>query len=189
MAGTSTRMSARMESARTDGRTARLPLHEESTAVIAAPREAVFGYLDDFHQLSAHMQRPSGMMAGSRMVLATDADGGRVIGSRVRLSGAMLGLRLELEEVVVEREPPRHKAWETVRARLLVIGAYRLAFDLAEVRGGTRVTVRIDYALPDGVARVAGWLLGRTYARWCVVRMIQDATRHFATRPADAGRM
>ncbi len=40
---------------------------------------------------------------------------------------------LFLEEVVTEREPPHHKAWETTgRQQLLVISNYRLGFDLAD---------------------------------------------------------
>ena len=87
-------------------------------------------------------------------------------------------------EVVTEREPPRRKAWQTTGAKLLVIGPYRLGFELAPEGARTRARVFIDYALPDGaLTRWLGRLLGGIYARWCTERMAKDALAHFA-RPA-----
>jgi len=88
--------------------------HHESSALLNASVEESFAYLDDFRQLSSHMARPSAMMAGSRMAIETDERDGRAVGSKVRMSGSMLGMRLALEEVVVEREPPLRKAWQTL---------------------------------------------------------------------------
>lgn len=53
------------------------------------------------------------------MEIFTDQGGGRAVGSRVRMSGQIMGIPLSLEEVVVERDPPSRKAWETLDARLL----------------------------------------------------------------------
>ena len=39
-----------------------LPLHYETRVALNAPVEAEFSYLDDFRQLSAHMEKSSGMM-------------------------------------------------------------------------------------------------------------------------------
>jgi hypothetical protein len=90
-----------------------------------------FEYLDDFKKLSAHMEEPSAMMMGARMEVSTHEGGGHAVGSHVRMSGKVMGISLSLEEIVVEREPPTRKAWETVDARLLVIGQYRRRFTLA----------------------------------------------------------
>ena len=58
--------------------------------------EQVFAFLDD----PGHWRRmgeSSMMMLGSRMSIDVDAGGGRVIGSKVRMHGRMLGIRLSLE--------------------------------------------------------------------------------------------
>ena len=154
--------------------------HHESSALLNASVEESFAYLDDFRQLSSHMARPSAMMAGSRMAIETDERDGRAVGSKVRMSGSMLGMRLALEEVVVEREPPLRK---TLDARLVVIGQYRLGFELESAGAATRARIFIDYALPEKApARLLGRLFGKSYARWCTERTAKDAVRHFDKR-------
>jgi hypothetical protein len=155
--------------------------HYESRAVLNAPVEVAFDYLDDFKKLSAHMEKSSGMMLGSKMTIETDGGQGRAVGSRVRMHGAMMGMKLALEEVVTERKPPIRKAWETLDSRLLVIGNYRLGFELDPKGASSSVCVFIDYDLPASrPARWLGALFGRLYARWCTGRMASDAVRHFS---------
>ena len=61
---------------------------------------------------------------------------------------------------------------------LLVVGVYRMGFELEAAGGGAALTLHIDYELPSrGVARWLGLVLGRTYARWCVRTMVRDAQR------------
>ena len=154
--------------------------HHERAAVLDAPVERAFAYLDDFRALSAHMERPSALMGGSSMVIATDGLGGRAVGSKVRMAGRVFGTALSLDEVVTERRPPFTKAWQTVDARLLVIGQYRLGFVLSPRGDRSFVRVFIDYDLPtEWPTRWLGLLLGGIYARWCTGRMVQDAVRHF----------
>ena len=50
------------------------PLHEASTALVHAPVDQVFAYLDDPKALSAHMGESSMMMLGSRMSTQVDAN-------------------------------------------------------------------------------------------------------------------
>jgi hypothetical protein len=127
------------------------------------------------------MEQPSAMMLGSQMQIVTDDGGGRAVGSRVRMSGKVIGIPLSLEEVVTERDPPHRKAWETVDARLLVIGQYRLGFELQPRAGGCELRVFIDYDWPTGaLARSAAALFAKSYARWCTKRMAGDAAKHFA---------
>lgn len=159
------------------------PLHHDRSAVLNASIAEVFEYLDDFKQLSAHMEKSSGMMMGSKMAIEMDEQGGRAVGSKVRMSGKMMGMTLALDEVVVERLPPFRKSWETVDANLLIIGSYRLGFELAPDGRASRARIFIDYALPDKApARWLGVLLGGVYARWCTSRMAKDAARHFRDR-------
>jgi hypothetical protein len=160
-------------------------LHDESAVTLHTAPETAFAYLDDFRKLSAHMEKSSAMMMGSKMTLTTDALEGRALGSRVRMDGRMLGIPLSLEEVVTERQPPFAKAWQTVNAKLLVIGQYRLGFTLSPTGDRSLLRVFIDYELPrEGLARWLGKAFGRTYARWCIERMANDAAGHFGSAPA-----
>ena len=157
-----------------------LPLHDESRALLATTVAEAFAYLDDFRALSAHMEKRSAMMLGSSMRITTDELGGRAVGSKVRMHGRMLGIALSLEEVVIEREPPRLKAWETREVRLLVMGQYRLGFQLTPAGRGSLLRVFIDYEAPSWtLARPLGRALARMYARWCTRRMARDAVHQF----------
>jgi len=155
--------------------------HREATATLAAPVEVVFALLDDPSRIGAHMGRRSAMMAGALMRTETDARHGQAVGSVIRMTGRVLGVNLTLEEAVVERVPPRRKAWETLgEPRLLVIGRYRMGFDLAPQAGGAGLRVWIDYDLPaHGVPRWLGGLLGHVYADWCVRQMVREAAQAF----------
>ena len=122
------------------------------------------------------------MMGGGRMQIELDAGRGQTVGSHIRLSGKVFGLAFSVEEIVTERVPPRSKAWQTTGSpRLLVIGHYRMGFEITGQENGSLLRVYIDYARPeDAPARWLGLLLGRYYARWCTRRMISDAVKRFA---------
>lgn len=151
--------------------------HREVTATLAASPEALFPLLDDPVRLAAHMGRRSAMLAGGVMRTDVDARRGQAVGSVIRMSGRVLGMSLWLEEAVVEREPNARKTWETLgEPRLLVIGRYRMGFDLVPGDHGTQLRVWIDYSLPSaGTARWLGRVFGRLYADWCVRQMLQAA--------------
>ena len=123
------------------------------------------------------------------MQVALDADRGRKVGSRILLAGRVFGIRLSVEEVVTERDPPRRKVWETTGSpRLLVIGHYRMGFDLSPRGSESSLRVFIEYALPaKAPARWLGRLLGGYYAGWCTQRMVDDAVRHFDSLVSGAG--
>lgn len=109
------------------------------------------------------------MMAGSHMTIDIDREEGHAVGSKIALSGKILGLRLRVEEVVTEYHPPHAKAWETVGSpRLLVIGPYGMGFSLALRQGGSLLRVFIDYSPPPdaGASRLLGRVFGRSYAQW-----------------------
>lgn len=156
--------------------------HFEYAAPVAATVRALFAHLDDHARLAGHMRRSSWMMVGGRMAVDVDALGGRAIGSTIRIEGRALGLRLFAEEVVTEYEPPHFKSWETAgEVRLLVIGPYRMGFEITPHGAWSRLRVFIDYTLPArGVGRWLGRVLGPWYARWCTRRMVVDAVRAFA---------
>ena len=157
------------------------PLHHESSARVAAPIDQVFAHLDDPQALAAHMGESSMMMMGSRMSIDVDADGGRVVGSKIRMQGRIVGIPLSLEEVITERLVPSKKVWKTIGTpKLLVIAQYRMGFELTPSGDTTLVRVFIDYSLPTTApGSWLGRLLGGVYARWCTRQMADDAARHF----------
>lgn len=157
------------------------PLHHHSATLVNASVERVFAYLDDPKSFAAHMGESSMMTMGMRMVIDLDAKGGRETGSKICMQGSMLGIRLALEEVVTEREPPRTKVWETIGTpHLLVIAHYRMGFEVTPEGGAAHVRVFIDYSLPvHGAGAWLGYFLGGVYARWCVKQMVNGVNRHF----------
>jgi len=121
------------------------------------------------------------MMLGRRMTYDFGAGQGRAVGSVIRMGGHFLGLSLVVVEVVAERTPPAHNSWETRGLqRLLIMGSYVMGFEPRRVTEGTSARVCIDYGLPSSLpGRWVGLLFAEFYARWCVSRMLDDASRHF----------
>jgi hypothetical protein len=156
--------------------------HAEYTVVIPVTAEKVFTWLDDPTRLSQHMSKRSWKMGWRKMDTVLDERRGRAVGSHIVFSGRAFGIRLYLDELVMEHEPPYRKSWETVgEPRLLVIGPYRMGFELLSAGTDTRLRVLIDYELPKkGTSRWLGQLFGQSYARWCVQQMAEDAKHAFA---------
>ncbi|QKO20898.1 SRPBCC family protein [Rhodoferax sp. BAB1] len=155
--------------------------HAEAVALIHAAPEQIFARLDDQRRLAAHMTKASWMTLGSKFNFELDQFQGHRVGSVIRMNGRVAGIELGLDEIVNGYEPPLRKAWATLgEPRLLVIGAYRMGFNLAAEGQGARLQVWIDYQLPSRAAlRWLGWLLGPVYASWCVREMVEDARRGF----------
>lgn len=168
-----------------------LPHHDESSALVSASPERVFALIDDHERLSSHMSQSSWRMGGGRMKTILDERRGQTVGSHIRVSGRILGLELSLDEAVTEREPPTRKVWETVGSpRLLVIGPYRMGFEVTPRGSGSLLRVFIDYALPSPwPERWLGRVFGGYYAHWCTQSMVNDAVRQFASsaKPSPAG--
>jgi hypothetical protein len=159
-----------------------LPHHCESNAMVSAPANVLFEYADDHEHLASHMSQSSWMMGNGRMTTEMDAGRGQWVGSEIRLSGRVLGMQLYVAEKITERDPPRRKVWETtVRPRLLIVGHYRMGFEIASRGTASQFRVFIDYALPESVpARWLGRLFGRFYARWCTQQMVDGVSQHFS---------
>jgi hypothetical protein len=160
-------------------------LHVESRGLIRALPDRVFAHVDDHARLSAHMKQRSWKMGGGHMDVALDEQRGQSVGSRIRIAGRVFGVRLWVDEIITERLPPERKVWETVGSpRLLVIGSYRMGFEVIPAGDQSELRVFIDYALPAaGLAQVLGVVFGRAYARRCTRRMVVDAATHFASTP------
>jgi hypothetical protein len=157
----------------------------EASAPVSATPDDLFARLDDQAALAEHMQRSSAMMGGGRMTYDFDADRGRAVGSHIRMGGSAFGLSLFVDEVVTERTRPGRKTWQTVgEPRLLIIGQYRMGFEIAPSNGAAVLKVWIAYTLPDSMlGKLLGTLFAGVYARWCVNRMIRDAAQAFPAEP------
>ena len=146
--------------------------------------DQLFAFIDDPERLVSHMSKSSWRMGGGHMATTVDEGFGQRVGSRIRMSGSLLGIELSLDEVVIAREPPTRKVWETVGSpKLLVIASYRMGFETTPRAGDTVLRVFIDYGLPAAwPARWLGVLFGGYYAHWCTQSMVSDAVRQFAAR-------
>jgi hypothetical protein len=158
--------------------------HAEDTADIACSPQELFEFLDDHRNLSLHMNSGNGspMMGGGQMKLVLGEDAGKRVGAHVIMRGRAFGFDLYLDEVVTERVPAQTKIWQTVHVDLVVIGAYELGFRIHPRDSGSRLTVWIDYDLPDR-RKWLGRLGGPAYAGWCVRQMMRSAVSHCG-RPA-----
>lgn len=158
-----------------------LPLHYEASALVSAPAQATFDYVDDHERLSSHMSESPWMMGKGRMITEVDAGRGQQLGSLIRLTGRVLGMRLSVAEKVTERDPPRRKVWETIdHPRLLVVGHYRMGFEITPRGSDSQLRIFIDYALPDSIpARWFARLFADLYARWCTQQMVDGVAAHF----------
>ena len=158
-----------------------LPCHFESNIDVNSAAGDIFTLLDDHRRLSAHMTKPSWMMAGSVMTLEFDVAKGHAVGAIIRLTGQVLGIPLSVEEVVTERSPPFRKVWNTIGSpQLVVIGPYRMGYEITPISPSSHLRVFIDYALPDGpISYWLGRVFGNIYARWCTQRMTNDAKLYF----------
>jgi hypothetical protein len=150
-------------------------LIEEATATVRAPADALFDYLDDQARLGTRMEKPSMMMMGGRMRYEFDAAKGRAEGSVITMRGSVLGLKLLVEEVVLHRDPPRRKVWETRgRPRILIIGTYRMGFEIAPTGANSELLLFIEYNMPtELMGRILGWLFASVYARCRVPTVVR----------------
>lgn len=159
--------------------------HYEDRLLINASVADAFAYVDDHAHLSSHMNRPSWRMGGGRMVASVDDGNGQRIGSHIRMSGKALGIKLFLDEVVTQREPPHIKVWETTGAlRLLIVGHYRMGIQVEPQGEKSSLRVYLDYELPCSNAWL-GRLFGGIYAKWCVQQMIRGTCEYFAKLHGD----
>jgi len=169
-----------------------LPHHDESSALVSASPERVFALIDDHERLASHMSQSSWRMGGGSMKTILDEGHGERVGSHIPMSGHVFGIGLSLDEVVTEREPPTRKIWETVGLpRLLVIGPYRMGFEVTPRGRDSLLRVFIDYAMPSAwLERWLGRVFGGYYAHWCTQSMVNDAIRQFtaSANPIPAGK-
>jgi len=155
--------------------------HYEDSVIVSVTPEEIFKYVDDHKNLSSHMNKSSWMMGGGKMNIKIDEGKGQKVGSHIRMSGKVLGINLFVDEVVTLHDVPFHKEWKTFGdLNLLVIGQYKLGFEIKPEKGNSKIKVYIDYDLPESFsAHLLGYLFGGIYAKWCVRQMINGVKENF----------
>jgi hypothetical protein len=155
--------------------------HLNRTALIDASAERVFAYVDDIRNLARHMsESPSMPMMGSKLKLEIVTPEPTDVGATYRYTGKMLGLVLDFSETVTTYIAGHEKIWRTIgNPKLLIIGSYEMRVLVEPVTPATsNLTISIDYELPvSGFWRIAGWLLGDAYSRWCLTGMVDGSKR------------
>ncbi len=161
-----------------------LSRHYQNSLVIPASAEDIFAYADNHQNFSSHMNKSSWMMGGSRMETRVDDGQGQAVGSHIYMDGKVFGIKLSLDEVVTKREPPRYKEWQTVgNPKLLIIGHYRMSFEISSDGNTSKFKVSIDYELPKSLGgSLLGSIFGGTYAKWCVQQMLTGTQSHFSKK-------
>lgn len=151
--------------------------HYDLTVTSTTGAEDLFSRLDDPARFGDHMTKRTAMLLGGSMQYETDEGGGRSVGSVIRMTGAILGLHLGVDEIVTERSPPTRKVWETTgRPRLLIMSWYRMGFDISSHGASSTLRVFIDYTPADGwSSKLPARILSPLYAKWCVRRIVEDA--------------
>lgn len=165
--------------------------HYEENIIIKAGADTVFAFVDNHHNFASHMNNSQWWMAGGKFETKIDEGKGQKIGSHIQMSGKILGINMFLDEVIIKREPPFRKSWETVGdLSLLVIGNYELGFELEPENNNSKLKVYIDYGLPRSLrTRWLGIFFGEMYAKMCVQQMINGVKDHFNLPEKAASRM
>ena len=153
----------------------------EENILIKAEAGSIFAFADNPKNFSSHMNKSSWMMGGGKMETKTDEGKGQKIDSHIRMGGSVFGINLFLDEVITEHKPPYRKVWNTVgKINLLVIDHYTLGFKIEPEKNNSKLTVFIEYNLPQSAkTHWLGVLFGDMYAKWCVGQMIQGVKEHF----------
>jgi len=158
------------------------------SVIIGAPAERVFAWVDDIDNLGGHMvDRASMPMMGCALSLTVVTLQRTGVGATYRYTGSVLGFSLDFSESVTTYVPGREKVWRTIGTpRLVIIDAYEMRVLVESLSAASsRLTIGIAYTLPRQWARrMAGRLLARPYARWCLRSMSRDASRAFHERRA-----
>lgn len=157
--------------------------YERSGVVNASPQQ-IFEFADDPGNFSAHMNKRSWMMMGSKMYTIVDEREFKQVGSHMQMIGNIVGIKLYLDEVVTQRNLNEGKKWETTQEReklkLVVVGDYAMAFRIEPIAEGSNFTVSIDYNLPQNpFNRALGYIMADPYAHWCVNLMLDGVQKHF----------
>lgn len=152
--------------------------HYQESLFIPASVEDVFDYADEHANYYSHVIKFARLLGG-RMNLEMDEGRGKSVGSRIRVSGKILGKSLSLEEVITSRQAPFGKAWESVgNPAFLIVGQYRYEIQIKRQASGSMLSVVFDSNPPEA----SGWLrqwFSQVYSKACAREMAKSTRNYF----------
>lgn len=153
--------------------------HFERTMVINGMPEDVFAFMDDIRNTGRHMTENSGAMAGSKLHLEWLTDHKTGLGTKYRWTGKVVGMKMDFTVEVSKWVKGKEKVWGTVGdAKMIVIDWFEMYLVLTPYENGkTQAQLGIYYTKPKG--KFLGFLLGKSYSKWCVKSMLKDTKKHF----------
>lgn len=150
----------------------------ERTMVMNNIPEAVFAFMDDIQNTGMHMTKSSGAMMGSKLSVQWLSNYKTGLGTKYRWTGKVVGMKMDFTVEVFKWVAGKEKLWGTVGdAKMIVIDWFEmyLITTLSE-NGKTNARLGIYYTKHKGLW---GFLLGKTYSKWCVKSMLKDTKKHF----------
>ncbi len=135
--------------------------------------------MDDINNIGWHMSGKGSMpMMGGRLKLEA-IDDRKGVGATYRWRGSVMGMAIDIKETVTRRIENKEKTWQTVeKPKMIVMSDYTMHLLLTPTNRGTKVLFEIDYSLPKTPwGWIAGKLLARKYANWCLQRACEDAKK------------
>jgi hypothetical protein len=160
------------------------------STLIPAESEKVFSFMDDYSKTGMHMTESSTMMMGSKLQLEQLSPNATGIGATYRWFGKMMGMTIDFTQTVSKWVQGVEKEWKTNGdVKIIIMGWYRMFWNLKPVEGGTLATIGIDYSAPrEWYFKVLSFLFGGMYSRWCLNSMLRDTKKAFETpfQPHDA---
>lgn len=150
----------------------------EKTETYQAASEIVFQYLDDLGVTGMHMTQSS-MMMGSKLNLEFLSENKKGPGTKYRLTGKMMGMKMDFTVAVTQWIAGVEKIWETLgTSQRIIYSWYRMHLKLSRKPEGTEAKLSISYERPVGIFyRIISFLFADWYCRWCLKSMLGDCEK------------
>lgn len=151
----------------------------EKLAVIKGSPEEVFSFMDDIENIGMHMTKSNAPMMGSKLTIEWLTQFKTGLGSKYRWKGNVMGMEMDFTVEVSRWIKDAEKKWGTTgNAKMIVLSWFEMYFYLQPFEDGrTQVILGINYTKSKG--SILGFLLGRSYSKWCVNSMLRDTIKHF----------
>lgn len=151
----------------------------ERTVIIHAKPDELFSFMDNIENTGMHMTENNAQMMGGKLTIDWLSKHKTGLGAKYRWTGKVLGMKLDFTSEVSKWVEGKEKVWGTIGdPKLIVLSWFEMYLYLTPLPDGTTQTqLGIYYTKPK--ASLLGFLLGRSYAKWCVKSMLKDTQKHF----------
>lgn len=148
--------------------------------IINSTPEKVFAYMDNISNTGMHMMERSAMMMGSKLQLKQLSENASGLNSEFRWSGKMMGFPMDFTILFTKWIKDKEKIWVTIgEAKMIILKWYQMHLLLLPEEQCTKVSLRIDYQLPDSYFyRIIAFFLAPCYANWCLTNMLEVSKKN-----------